>query len=220
MATALSNSKSVRLVEQTITNLVDDSVSPAQTRRAVSRNAVDYVAESGVPGIYGWYIDLDMVRATNTLSGTANGDASGNAPPDVQFPGEKAIRRMLFRNGTVITTTVLPSTSQANCFGARPGSLLLFDVATGGDAGRAVIDFNTDDVIDSGDLIGTGYAAGLLFSQDDLDGTLVDLSTLGGEGGTDFLFVSGGDETTSFRIDDVNESRTGRLSWRELDDAN
>ena len=45
----------------------------------------------------------------------------------------------------------------------------------------------------------------------------MDLSTLGGEGDTDFLFVSGGNETISYRIDDINDSRTGRLSWRELD---
>ncbi len=55
---------------------------------------------------------------------------------------------------------------------------------------------------------------------DDLEGTLVDLSTLGGEGDTDFLFVSGGSETTAFRIIDISDDRTGRLAWRELDDAN
>jgi len=82
------------------------------------------------------------------------------------------------------------------------------------------VDFNNDGVVDSGDLVSVGgeeFAAGLLFNQEDLDGSLVDLSTLGGEGDTDFLFVSGGSETTSFRIDDINDSRTGRLSWRELE---
>ena len=109
------------------------------------------------------------------------------------------------------------------CFGARPGAILLFDAASGGDPKAPIIDFNNDGVIDSGDLVvsgGSGYAGGLLFNQDDLDGALVDLSTLGGEGDTDFLFISGGNETTSFRIDDINDNRTGRLSWRELDDAN
>ena len=56
-----------------------------------------------------------------------------------------------------------------------------------------------------------------LLDQQDLDGSLVDLSTLGGEGDTDFLFVSGGRDTVSYRIEDINDSRTGRLSWRELD---
>ena len=60
-------------------------------------------------------------------------------------------------------------------------------------------------------------AAGILFDQDALDGSLVDPSILGGEGDTDFLFISGGNETTSYRILDVNDNRTGRLSWQELD---
>ena len=78
-------------------------------------------------------------------------------------------------------------------------------------------------MVDGNDLVNVGgvdYAAGLLFNQGDLEGTLVDLSTLGGEGDTDFLFVSGGSETTAFRIVEVGDDRTGRLAWRELDDSN
>ncbi|MDZ7668105.1 MAG: hypothetical protein U5Q16_01325 [Gammaproteobacteria bacterium] len=86
-----------------------------------------------------------------------------------------------------------------------------------------MIDFNTDGVIDEGDLVDVGgdeFAGGLLFNQSDLDGALVDLSTLGGQGDTDFLFVSGGNTTRSYRIEDINDNRTGRLSWRELDVTN
>jgi type IV pilus assembly protein PilY1 len=221
--TAQSDSKSLRLVEQTITNVVDDAVTPAVTRRVMSRNLVDYVAEGAGPGTYGWYIDFDMVRAASTLSGGQNPDIGGNAPPDVQYPGEKAVRRMIFRDGTVITTTILPATGETSCFGARPGSILLFDAATGGDPVDQLVDFNNDGVINDGDMVsvgGSGYAAGLLFNAGDLDGTLVDLSTLGGAGEMDFLFVSGGSDTSSFRISDINDSRTGRLSWREIDDVN
>ena len=222
-ATAIAGSKQDRLVQQIITNVVDDAVSPPITRRIVSRNPVNYTPEGGVPGTYGWYIDLDMVRAATTLSGVGNLDTSGQAPPAPQFPGEKAVRRMLFRDGTVITTTVLPAVGQASCFGARPGSILLFDALSGGDALSAVIDFNTDGVVDSGDLVsygGESYSGGMLFNQEDLDGSLVDLSTLGGEGATDWLFVSGGNETISYRIDDINDSRTGRLSWQLLETSN
>jgi hypothetical protein len=67
---------------------------------------------------------------------------------------------------------------------------------------------------------GEFYSGGLLFSQNDLDGALVDLSTLGGEGDTDFLFISGGNDTEAYRITSINEGRTGRLSWVELQDAN
>jgi type IV pilus assembly protein PilY1 len=215
-ATALDDTKELRLVEQTITNVMDASFTPPVVRRIVSREPVNYQQEGpGVPGTYGWYIDLDMERAV--------GDTTGRAPPSPQFPGEKAIRRLLFRDGAVITTTVLPSLDEFSCFGTRPGSILVFDAVSGGDAGRPVVDFNTDGYVDSGDLVSYGgfdYSAGLLFNQSDLDGQLVDLSTLGGEGDTDFLFVSGGNETISFRIDDVNDNRTGRLSWRELNIGN
>jgi hypothetical protein len=123
----------------------------------------------------------------------------------------------------VITTTVLPSLDEFSCFGTRPGSILLFDAATGGDAGRPVVDFNTDGYIDDNDLVdfgGDSFAGGLLFNQSDLDGQLVDLSTLGGQGDTDFLFVSGGNQTISFQIENLNDSRTGRLSWREMNMGN
>ena len=48
----------------------------------------------------------------------------------------------------------------------------------------------------------------------------MDLSTLGGGGDIDYLFVSGGNETISLEIIDENSGRTGRLSWRELNDSN
>jgi Tfp pilus tip-associated adhesin PilY1 len=164
-----------------------------------------------------------MPRATTTTSGNVNPDTSGNAPPAPQFPGEKAIRRLIYRDGTVVTTTVLPATGEASCYGARPGAIMLFDALTGGDPGRPVVDFNNDGKIDGNDLVtvgGQAYAAGLLFNQQDLDGTLVDISTLGGEADTDFLFISGGDETIAMRIADAASGRVGRLSWREVLDNN
>ena len=220
-ALTLPNSKALRLVEQTITNVVDDSVTPAVTRRQITNNSVSYAPEGSDPGTFGWFIDLDMERAATTISGDPNLDPSGAAPPAPQFAGEKAIRRLLLRDGTVITTTVLPAVGAASCFGARPGSILLFDLATGGDPGDPLVDFNTDGYVDEGDLITVGgdeYAAGVLFNQQDLDGSLVDLSTLGGEGNTDWLFVSGGTETIAYRIDDLSDNRQGRLSWRQVEE--
>ena len=218
--TASSKTKELRLGEQTITNIVDDTVTPALTRRVPSDLPVNYRTEtSGLVGVYGWYIDLDMPRATTTTQGAINTDTSGQAPPDAQFPGERAVRRFLVRNGNIITSTVLPSNGQASCFGTRPGAILLFSAASGGVASSPTIDFNRDGVIDEGDLVDTGnglYAGGVLLNQNDLDGSLVDLSTLGGQGDTDFLFISGGNDTVSVRIEDVNDPRTGRLSWSEL----
>lgn len=217
--TANANTKDTRLIEQTITNVVDDSVTPAQTRRILTNNTVAYAAETLTPGVYGWYIDLDMVRAENTISGAVNTDISGQAPPDVQYPGEKAIRRFIFRDGVILTTTVLPATNATSCFGSRPGAILILDALTGGDPGEAVIDFNLDGVVDDADLLTVGgqdFTAGLVFDFTQLDGQLVDLSTLGGQGDTDFLFICGGNECISRRIRDLNDNKTGRLSWTEL----
>ncbi|MEE2784309.1 MAG: PilC/PilY family type IV pilus protein [Pseudomonadota bacterium] len=221
-ATAMSGSKASRLIQQTITNIVDDLGAGAITRRIVSRNDVVLVADGESPGVYGWYIDLDMVRATGTLSGASNVDSSGQAPPMPQYPGEKAIRRIVFRDGALITTTVLPATDEFSCSGVRPGSILVMDAFSGGDFEEAVIDFNTDSEIDENDLVavdGESYSGGVLFNQNDLDGALVDLSTLGGQYDTDFLFVSGGNDTVAYRISDMSGRRTGRLSWLELDES-
>ena len=213
--TANDDTKSARLVQQTIENVVDDTGPEIQTRRVLSANNVAYESEGIDPGVYGWYIDLNPPRATQTISGNPNLSTAGNAPPAVQFPGEKAIRRFLFRDGVVITTTVLPATDATACFGARPGSILVFNAVDGASPTEAVIDFNRDGEIDEDDLI-NGVSGGLLFDHTDLDGALVDLSTLGGDGGTDFLFVSGGNDTISFRIRDLPNPKTGRLSWTQL----
>ena len=122
--TALADSKATRLVKQTLSNVVDDSVAPAQTRRVLSSEPVPYASESTSPGVYGWYIDLNMERASTTRSGALNNDISGLAPPSPQFPGEKAIRRFLYRDGAIVTTTVLPATNATSCFGSRPGRVV------------------------------------------------------------------------------------------------
>ena len=127
-----------------MTNIFEEVGGVLVTRRVMTNNPVNYQPEGAAPGVYGWYFDFDMARATHTTSGNVNPDMSGNAPPAPQFPGEKAIRRLVYRDGTVITTTILPATGEASCFGARPGAIMLFDVLTGGDPGRPVVDFNND----------------------------------------------------------------------------
>ena len=220
--TALANTRENRLVEQTMTNEVEDQDSELRTRRVHTNIDVAYGA--GVNGIYGWYVDLDAARAQFTRSGGANPDTSGDAPPGAQFPGEKAVRRFLYRDGTIITTTVLPATDEVSCYGARPGAILVFNHLTGGDAIEPIIDFNRDGTIDHGDLVGggeDGASGGLLYGWGDgsghPDGQLVDLSTLGGSGGDDFLFVSGGNDTDSYKIKGILDDKTGRLSWNEVE---
>ena len=82
------------------------------------------------------------------------------------------------------------------------------------------LDINNDGVLDENDYVevnGENYASGILFDTDDLDGTLVDPSVLIGTGESDFLFLSGGDDQLTLRVGGTESSKTGRLSWRELD---
>jgi hypothetical protein len=69
------------------------------------------------------------------------------------------------------------------------------------------------------DIGGVLYAGGILFDTDDLDGTLVDPSVLSGTGYDDFLFLSGGDDQIALRIAGTLSGKTGRLSWREVDET-
>ena len=219
--TAQPNTRETRLVEQFMTNEVEEQDGVLRTRRVVTNTDVTYTA--GLNGTYGWYIDLEPQRAALTQAGNTNPDQSGNAPPGAQFPGERAIRRFINRNGTLVTTTVLPSSNAFACFGARPGAVLVINLLTGGDAVEPVIDFNRDGVIDQGDLVGGvagGASGGVLYGGTgtafSVGGQLVDLSVLSGAGGEDFLFVSGGSDTEAFRIRSTLDNKTGRLSWTEL----
>src|SRR5262249_31005669 len=104
-----------------------------------------------------------------------------------------------------------------------PGSTFPIDPVNGGTPAKPVFDLNNDGKIDNNDMVtvgGTAYAAGILFTTDQLNGTLVDPSLLLGTGSTDFLFLSGGDQQLTIRIAGGEDPKTGRLSWRELDDVN
>jgi type IV pilus assembly protein PilY1 len=222
--TAAADAKDTRLVEQVITNAVDESQPLFQRLRAVSANTVEYTPDDslGNPGVYGWFIDLDMPRATTTLQGNANPDTSGNAPPAPQFPGERAIRRFVPRGDSILVTTVIPRDANT-CLRAPPGSVFPLDLLTGGNPKRPILDLNNDGEVNDDDLVqvgGIAASAGFLLDTDMLDGTVVDPSVLLGTGDADFLFLSGGSDQQTIRIAGPNDPKTGRLSWRELDDAN
>ena len=222
-ATANSNAKATRLVRQTVTNVVNETGTAFEKLRIVSANPVVYTPDAGVvPGTYGWYFDFVMTRPLLTLQGNPNGDTDGAAPPAVQFPGERAIRRFVPRGSSLLVTTVIPRDANT-CLRSPPGSTFPIDALTGGNPTRPILDLNNDGVIDSGDMVTVGgvqYAAGILFSTDDLNGQLVDPSLLLGTGDADFLFLSGGDEQITIRVAGPEDAKTGRLSWRELENAN
>ncbi|MCZ6889863.1 MAG: PilC/PilY family type IV pilus protein, partial [Gammaproteobacteria bacterium] len=218
-ATAASDAKSTRLVKQTVTNIVDET-SGFPRQRIVSAQPVDYAPDTaGVDGVYGWYFDLDMTRADTTVQGNPNTDATGQAAPLPQFPGERAIRRIVPRGDSLLLTTVVPRAANT-CLRSPPGAIMPVDMLTGGNPKRPIIDLNNDGVLDANDLHSIGgvmYAGGILFGAEDLDGTLVDPSILLGSGDDDFLFLSGGDDQLTMRIAGALTLKTGRLSWRQID---
>ena len=202
--TAQPDTKANRLVSQTFEN-VGSTEAITDIIRLFSENPVEYETdfEASGFGTYGWYFDLNAPAA---------GDASG--PP--QFPGEKAIRRFFFRNGAILTTTVLPATNNTSCLGARPGALMIFDALTGGAFTAPLLDFNNDGVIDEQDLV-NGQVASLVFNFGDFDGALVDPSILGTDfADSDFLYLSGGNETRVLDIAPRTRRKLGRQSWVEL----
>ncbi len=228
--TADAASKLTLLTEQTITNIADETAG-VPVLRIVSRNSVDYIAGNTPTSNYGWFIDLDPVRASTTVQGNPNPDTGGLAPPNPQYPGERAIRRIIPRATALIITTVIPRDGNS-CFRAPPGSLFFIDALTGGDPNRPVVDFDNDGVIDSNDLITIGgeqYTAGVLFEG---EGSLVDPSILLGDGEIDFLIVNNshsgsgtgagglfGNGTSNGPGTGVigdGDRKTGRLSWWEL----
>jgi type IV pilus assembly protein PilY1 len=222
-ATANANAKATRLVEQTVTNIVDESNMAFDHLRIVSANPVDYRPDAGlVAGVYGWYFDFKMTRPLMTVQGNANPDTAGNAPPAVQYPGERAIRRFVPRGSSLLITSVIPRDANT-CFRSPPGSTFPIDALTGGNPKRPILDLNNDGVVDDQDFVTVGgvqYAAGILFDTSDLNGQLVDPSLLLGSGDADFLFLSGGDEQITIRVAGAEDPKTGRLSWRELNNAN
>ncbi|HJK95660.1 MAG TPA: PilC/PilY family type IV pilus protein, partial [Polyangiaceae bacterium LLY-WYZ-14_1] len=217
--------KATYLVEQTITNVVTDVGGELETLRIFSDNEVAWAPGS----VQGWYIDLDMPRAATTLDGDPNPDLRGEPPPGPQFPGERAVRRFLFRNGNIITTTVIPRGADS-CLVAPTGAVLIFDAFQGSNPERPFLDLQNDGVVDENDLIEVGgeeYAASVLYGIGDVGGQLTDPSVLRGPGDTDLLFISGSgaeggadslqDLTESADIEGITGPKTGRLSWRELD---
>jgi len=217
--TAQSDSKSLRLVQQTLTNIYDESIVPFSRLRRVSSNAVEYRADdaAGNPGTYGWYFDFDVQRPTSTVQGNSNPDTTGLAAPSAQYPGERAIRRIIPRGDEILITTIIPRDSNS-CLLAPPGAIFPVNSLSGGNSEGPLFDFNNDGVIDDDDLV-DGYSVGIVIDDDLLNGSLVDPSLLLGDGDTDFLFLSGGDEQISLRVAQDGKSKTGRLSWRELNDA-
>ena len=217
-ATAREDAKRTRLVQQRLANVFDESASPFERRRILSQAPVNYAPDAGgQAGTYGWHIDLDMPRPERSLQGRPDPDQSGQPPPNPQYPGEKAIRRIAAQGDALLVATVIPRAAGA-CAQAPPGAILPIDRLTGGSPAKPVLDVNRDRRVNRKDLIGSGAqtgAPGILFAVGDFSGPLADPAVLTGEQG-DQLILGGGGERLSLALGGGGDSMRGRLSWREL----
>ncbi|MDZ7684308.1 MAG: PilC/PilY family type IV pilus protein [Gammaproteobacteria bacterium] len=123
----------------------DEGITGPDRVRNLTSNPVNYN-----DGDRGWFNDLDSV---------APGGAQDTDP--AEFPGERAIRRLLLRGGLVFVNSVIPKT-QNSCVRTAGGALLSFCPETGGASCliQSVFDVNNDgdfnDLTDDGQVRCTG----------------------------------------------------------------
>ncbi len=218
-ATARSGARSDRLVRRELVNVVDETAGTFQTRRVLSGNAVDPVADApGRTGTYGWYIDLDMPRAGQTLQGNPNPDACGQPPPDPQYPGERVAGSPVVRGSVLLMATVIPGEA-TRCSDAPSGSVLAVEPATGGSPRAGVFDLDGDGRIETGIAVPDLFdapVAGVVFDGDTPTGAPGKLAPISARDGSATLVVGDGEGAPSLGIGGAASIRTGRLSWREI----
>ena len=191
------------LVEQDVVNLVDPELGNLRT---LTTRDVDYAPPSTTRG---WFLDFDAPRAEFDVNGAPNPDESGNATGP-QFPGERAIRNQQLRGGFLFVNTVIPRTEES-CVASPGGFQMAMNPATGGLGGQreeVAFDLNNDGEFDDQDRPGGDVIAGMRFE----DAVPTDSAFIGNRRYT---------QLSNKEIDVVltntqTGSRTGRLSWREI----
>ena len=142
-----------------------------------------------------------------------------------QFPGERAIRRFVPRGDAVLVTTVIPRDANT-CLRAPPGGVYFPNrSADGRQSKRPILDLNNDAVewtttIWSRLEVLPPRRPGLLLDTDISTARWSTRPCCSALGDADFLFLSGGSDQQTIRIAGPEDLKTGRLSWRELDDTN
>ena len=152
------NSVTSELVKQEFTN---NTLASGDEVRTVSNNFVAY-NNSGANQVRGWHIDLDVL------------DASSN----VEFPGERAIRKLILLRGQLFFTTVFPHDGES-CDPPPGGFLLSVDPVTGGTGGEVIFDINNDGFFNADDnLLGVASIDNIIVGTR-FDSTPGDIVVLG-----------------------------------------
>ena len=221
-ATARPDTRKKRLAERVLVNVVDETAGSFKTRRVLSGKPLRLAKDSpGRTGLYGWYIDLDMPRARETLQGNPNPDTCGRAPPGPQYPGERVTGRAASHGTMLFLATAIPGTG-ARCAAASAGSVLAIDLFTGSGPESPAVDLNDDGRIDAGDLApfaGGTPVSGLVMGGEVFSGNPSTPKLVSNRDGSAALLLGAEDEQFSLTVGGPAALRTGRLSWRELPDA-
>ena len=190
------NSVTNQLVEQVFSNEVnpqDGAIVGTQTNNPVDWRNVGAAGSK----VKGWYIDLDVLVAGGST---------------VEFPGERAVRNILIRNGTLFVNTVIPRDVGA-CSTGIGGFTLAFNPETGGSGSNVIFDLdgdgeftptdNVDDTAGDANIVTRIASEGGILSDNTIIGNrLVNQTSDGDMGGFDF--------------DPGDDPKTGRTSWREI----
>ena len=192
------------LVQQSYSNVCDSLEGDPPTKitcvRTLSSNSVDYVPPTDSDqGTLGWYNELAVPNSAD--------------PSTIDFPGERAVRNLVIRGGLAFVNSVVPRQG-GTCGSLTGGFGLAFCPLTGtldckvGD----VFDLNNDGEFTALDRFGGRRAAAINFG----DATPSDAAFLG-----ERRFTQLSDGTLNITLTNTKSAfRTGRLSWRRLDNAN
>lgn len=194
------------LVEQSFTTQTNQI--NGTTVRTLSDNTVSYQA-TGTNRKLGWYIDFDICPA-----GTAT-------CTDPEYPGERAIRNLLIRDGTVFGVTILP-TSNAACSIISGGWIFAINSQSGGVPKQKIaFDLSGDGDYGSEDTFSDDeeYSAGELPSMVRIEGGIpseIAIVTPPGQTDSSICFQTSDGKLICEGVNTSAGFPTGRLSWKEL----
>lgn len=175
------------LVKQEFTNSIEKV--GGFTIRTLSDNAVNYSRDDDVMG---WQLHFDAIAA------------SGNV---VEFPGERAVRKLFLIGNSLLTTTVIPNPALA-CSTLPGGFLIGLDPLTGGRSKTSpLFDLNDDGAFDDDDKLSNGTPV----SGIRLAGIPTDPAFIGNR-----IVIQEHTGNVSGFATNLEGLNTGRLSWRQL----
>lgn len=203
----------ISLVEQEFENQVNPLF--GYSYRTLTNYDINFKT-SGTPAkqVLGWVVDFDLCAAGSVDCTLA----------DIEYPGERAIRNLLIKDGVLFGVTILPTSNEA-CSVAPGGFLFSIDSQSGGVVQEKPAfdlnddgEFNIDDIVDDGDDVVEDEEVPAAIRIDDglpsdiaiIDGGANDGSKVCYQTSTGKLVCSGANVDSKYP--------EGRLSWKELAD--